>query len=194
MVIGIRSHPGTRLTQQTITPGDTATGISKSTWRTQGDKAIFFTSGGTYVTKVGDTIVGATGAATAYVEAVVLESGSFAGGDAAGWLYLSNQVGTFQSENLNVGANSNVGTIATNTHSIEAKGVEAVRAVIRVEDNDIRYATTGTTPTATSGSNPQNICYAGQEIPLEGIQEIRNFKAIDAVSGSASKLRVECFF
>ena len=194
MVIGIRSYPGTRYTQETIIPGDTATGINKATWRTQGDRAGFFTSGGTYVTKIGDTITGATGAATAYVEAVVLESGSFAAGTAAGWLYLSNQVGTFQSENLDVGANSNVATIATDTHPIPAKGMEAVRAVVRIEDNDIRYATIGTTPTATSGTNPQNICYAGQEVPLESISEIRQFKAIDAVSGSASKIRVECFF
>jgi len=71
-----------------------------------------FTSGGTYEIEVGDTIEGATGAATAYVVGVSLSSGSWAGGDAAGTLTLRRVTGTFQAENLDAGANGNVATIA----------------------------------------------------------------------------------
>lgn len=71
-----------------------------------------YTSGGTYQILAGNTITGATSGATAYVEAVSLDTGTWAGGDAAGTLTLRRVVGTFEAENLNVGANSNVATIA----------------------------------------------------------------------------------
>jgi hypothetical protein len=71
-----------------------------------------FTSGGTYEVVVGDTITGATSSATATVFDVELTSGTWAGGTAAGNLWLNSQSGTFQAENLNVGANTNVATIA----------------------------------------------------------------------------------
>ena len=77
-----------------------------------------FTSGGTYVISEGDTITGATSGATASVTRVVLESGSFSGGDAAGRLIFASQTGTFQAENLDVGANLNVATIAADSSAI----------------------------------------------------------------------------
>ncbi len=75
-------------------------------------RELSFTSGGTYVIAENDGIEGATGGATATVKRVILTSGSWAGGDAAGRLILYSQTGTFQSENLDVGANANVATIA----------------------------------------------------------------------------------
>lgn len=77
-----------------------------------------FTSGGTYVVAEGDTITGATSGATAAVTRVVLESGSFAAGTAAGRLIFASKTGNFQAENLNVGANLNVATIAGNSSAI----------------------------------------------------------------------------
>jgi hypothetical protein len=74
--------------------------------------SIAFTSGGTYVVSAGDTTTGATSGATATVTRIDLTSGTWAGGDAAGTLYLKTQTGTFQAENLDVGANLNVATIA----------------------------------------------------------------------------------
>lgn len=71
-----------------------------------------FTSGGTYEIKPGDTVTGATSAATAVVIGVRLTSGTFAAGTAAGVLFLRSDSGTFQSENLDVGSNLNVATIA----------------------------------------------------------------------------------
>lgn len=70
-----------------------------------------FTSGSIEIEE-GDTIVGATSGATATVERVQILSGTWQDGDAAGYLTLSGQVGTFEAENLDVGANSNVATIA----------------------------------------------------------------------------------
>lgn len=78
-------------------------------------RRLSFTSGGTTEIVEGNTITGATSGATAYVERVVLTSGTWAGGDAAGYFILSTQVGTFRSENLNVDVNPNLATISGNS-------------------------------------------------------------------------------
>lgn len=66
-----------------------------------------FSSGGTREILPGDTIVGQTSRATAVVQSVLLASGSWAGGDAAGFFVLRNDPlpvinGTFGSENVAV--------------------------------------------------------------------------------------------
>lgn len=77
-----------------------------------------FTSGGTTAIAEGDTITGATSGATAVITRVILESGTWAGGDAAGRLIFASQTGTFQAENLNVGASTNLATIAADSSAI----------------------------------------------------------------------------
>lgn len=77
-----------------------------------------FTSGGTTAIAEGDTITGATSTATATIARVVLESGSWAAGDASGRLIFASQSGTFQAENLNVGVATNLATIAGDSSAI----------------------------------------------------------------------------
>ncbi len=77
-----------------------------------------FTGGGTYVIAEQDTITGNTSTETATVERIQIVSGSFSAGDAVGWLKLSGASGAFQSENLNVGANSDVCTIAADATAV----------------------------------------------------------------------------
>jgi hypothetical protein len=71
-----------------------------------------FTSGGVYVLKEGDVITGATSGKTATVMRVVTTSGSYSAGTAAGYVVIASASGAFVAENLNVGANLNVATIA----------------------------------------------------------------------------------
>lgn len=61
-----------------------------------------FSSGGTNQISAGDKIIGATSGATAIVESVLLQSGTWAGGNAAGFFILQEGSlnGTFQSENV----------------------------------------------------------------------------------------------
>lgn len=61
-----------------------------------------FSGGGTNEIEKGDTIVGATSGARAKVLDVILDSGSWAGGNAAGWLIVDQETktGTFTSENV----------------------------------------------------------------------------------------------
>ena len=74
-----------------------------------------YTTGSTEI-EVGDTITGATSAATAYVCGVTLNTGTWAGGDAAGNLILRRLSGTFQTENLKVGG----GVVAATNGTITA--------------------------------------------------------------------------
>lgn len=61
-----------------------------------------FSGGGTNEIAAGDTITGVTSGATAVVKQVLLYSGSWAGGDAAGFFVVERDdlVGTFGSENV----------------------------------------------------------------------------------------------
>ncbi len=81
-------------------------------------REVAYTSGGTFEMLAGQTITGATSGATAVVTKVTLASGTFAAGTAAGRIFFASQTGTFQAENLNVGANLNVATIAGNSSAI----------------------------------------------------------------------------
>lgn len=77
-----------------------------------------FTSGGTTEITEGQTITGATSGATAVLTRVMLESGSWSAGDAAGKFVFASQTGTFQSENIDVGASANLATIAGDSSAI----------------------------------------------------------------------------
>lgn len=98
-------------TPVTIAAGDIKVAHSRLIPTNPSGKTVAFTSGGTYEVKPGDTITGATSSATAVVMGIRLTSGTWGGGDAAGILFVRSDSGTFQSENLNVGANTNVATI-----------------------------------------------------------------------------------
>lgn len=88
-------------------------------WQAQSfGRSLAFTSGGTTPIAEGDTITGATSTATATVERVIVTSGTWAGGDAAGRLILSGQLGAFGAENLDVGAATNLATIGGNSAAI----------------------------------------------------------------------------
>ena len=73
----------------------------------------YFDSGGTTIPAIAATLVGATSTAEGVVSKLVLTSGTWAGGDAAGWVEFSSQTGTFQDNELvNIdGGASNVMTV-----------------------------------------------------------------------------------
>lgn len=103
--------------------GGTAAVMHKATtsgWSAQSfGVTLDFTSGSTAPSE-GDTISGNTSSATATVERVILQSGSWGSGDAAGYLVLSGQSGTFQSETIDNDTTSDVDvmTIAGDSEAI----------------------------------------------------------------------------
>jgi len=98
-----------------------------------------YTGGGTYEVSAGDTVEGADSGATALVQAVSVSTGAWATGDAAGNLTLRRLSGTFEGENLNVGAETNV---ATTTGTVTSQDAETVAAGGLA--SDIEYAGGGT--------------------------------------------------
>ena len=95
-----------------------------------------FTSGGTHVPTPGDAVLGA--AASAILESVSLESGTWGAGDAAGEMILRRKSGTFGSENLDIGGESDV---ATTDGSIVTRNPEITTANQLADD--IRYVSGG---------------------------------------------------
>lgn len=84
------------------------------------DQVIPFSSGGTNEIEAGDTIIGATSGARATVKQVLLYSGSWAGGDAAGFFVVDRDMikGTFSAENVGLEEGGNDATVTANvTHS-----------------------------------------------------------------------------
>lgn len=75
-----------------------------------GKYVVPFSGGGTTEISVGDTIKGATSNATAIVEQVLEYSGTWAGGDAAGFFVVRDLDGTFQSENVYISSDNTSGT------------------------------------------------------------------------------------
>lgn len=94
---------------------------------------VSFTSGGTYEVKVGDTITGATSAKTARVVKVILTGGTWAGADAAGILIVDEISGDFQAENIDVGSNTNVATVAV-TKTADALAALKVAGIVTREE------------------------------------------------------------
>jgi len=80
-------------------------------------KELSFTSGSTAIAE-SDVITGLTGGATATITRVMVESGSWAGGDAAGRLIFASQTGTFQSEGIEVSGGGDLATIAGDSSAI----------------------------------------------------------------------------
>jgi hypothetical protein len=110
------------------------TAAADTTYTTQ--KQVAYTSGGVAELLLGETLTGAISGATAQVVSFTLLSGTFAAGTAAGALILDNQVGTFQSENLNSNRQDNICTIGANTsaYNPDRQAVAIVRDAQIVAD------------------------------------------------------------
>ncbi len=108
-----------------------------------------FSGGGTNVLAAGDTITGVTSGATAVIEDVLLYSGTWAAGTAAGFFTARRQniVGTFQSENV-IGS----AAAATDDATVTVQVIHGYDS-----DTEIAAVTTAATQAAayigSSGSN-----------------------------------------
>ena len=83
-------------------------------------RSLAYTSGGTTEIEPGDTITGITSGATAVVTNISLDSGTWAGGDAAGTIYFMTQTASFQSENIKTSPSGQEATVGGNSVVYEA--------------------------------------------------------------------------
>lgn len=116
-------------------------------------KVIAFTSGGTDEIKAGDKLHGNTSDATADIEQVIIDSGTWAGGDAAGWLVIDplSLSGNFQNETAyREGVDSDGDDKVTLTAAEDQDGIDIdteVAATTTAATNIYAYAgVAGTTP------------------------------------------------
>jgi len=195
----VLEYYGESLTHQKVVPGDTITSLNSEMY-TYTERYLAYTSGGTTEIAVGDWIVGATGAAKARVLSVTLDSGTWAGGDAAGHFIINSQHGSFQSENLKVAGGTNDATIAANSRLCTYDEYvnktfykkNATAALINV------YAQTALVD--ISGAKPDQTALVGQPIAAGGNwmlrdpKAIRSFKCVDYTSGSASTIQCTFFY
>lgn len=80
-------------------------------WKVHLQEIMPFSGGGTTEIQAGDIIEGATSGARATVKQVLLDTGTWAAGDAAGWLVLQDRNSTdFGSENVFVASDSTTGS------------------------------------------------------------------------------------
>ena len=81
-------------------------------------RELAFTSGGTTEIEEGQVITGLIGGATATLTRVMLESGSWAAGTAAGKFIFASQTGTFEAEGVEVSGSGDLATIASDSSAI----------------------------------------------------------------------------
>ena len=70
----------------------------------------------------------------------------------------------------------------------------AVEVVITVEVADIRWTIDGTVPTVSAGTGLGHIASLGDDITITGHDNIKNFRAINAVAANGAALRITYFF
>jgi hypothetical protein len=70
----------------------------------------------------------------------------------------------------------------------------ADEVVVTVETADIRWTMDGTVPTVTAGTGLGHIASAGDVITITGHEQIKAFRAINAVDASGANLRVTFLF
>ena len=74
-----------------------------------------------------------------------------------------------------------------------SNGIPVRQALIVVEDFTMQFSVHGVDPTAKAGTNIGMPMLAEQSFILDGIDQIKNFKTIDRVSGSASITKVTTY-
>ncbi len=81
-------------------------------------KTLYFTDGGTYEPSKDETVTGDVSGATANIDRVIVQSGSWSDGDAAGYLVISSQAGTFEAEDLDIGGEFDIATVSGDSSDI----------------------------------------------------------------------------
>jgi hypothetical protein len=152
-----------------------------------------YTTGAVAAISNGERLTGGTSAKTCTLVAVVSEIGTAGDGD-TGILLVKNPSGAFQAETLTGGTST--GTVAIIQDFIELRpGLVSPKAMlITAESATLAVTLTGTTPTVAGGSNHGVSMAAGTSWHIRGINNIKNFKAINSVNANGSVMKYILFF
>jgi len=149
-----------------------------------------FDSGGTTEVKVGDKIQGATSGATGIIRAVELTSGSWSGGDAAGYFYFEQTTGTWQdNETINRIRPSNASDVATVDGTLQGNiGNGNTQFVVKTA--------TGGTPSDQSSTSVTSIHheYASLKDLEAGFTDANHISSTDLTSSGADVIVHACCY
>jgi Pectate lyase superfamily protein len=152
-------------------------------------KAIAFTAGQAAGVAVGNTITGLTSSATATVTHVSLTGGSFAGNDAAGWLGVASQSGTFVAgEALRVSGTTRA-TAAGDSVSAQRKvywGSPYPSASAPVDFELQTIVSTNTVVQSQVWQKGQSVTLADNQVHVLGETSLQGFLMIDSSIGVAA--------
>jgi hypothetical protein len=191
----VTEYLGVPLTSQKIAPANTATAMSLNIYQYR-EHQMGYDSGDRAFAK-GEVIVGNTSAAVGVLLSATITSGAVATGNAAGVLRFKSYYGTFADDELiKCAAQADEGTVdgvATEcTGNYDFKNTYARRVLVSVSGNTALMACDGSTPDQTQLQGHQ--LTAGSSYVLNNLEEMKNFKVIDAVGGSVSTVMVTGFF
>lgn len=169
---------------------DAATSISSSILNPKWNTYLHFTAGTSNLV-VGKNIIGGTSTATANVKAVVVTSGTLAGNNGAGIIFLDNITGTWAlGENITISGPTTVGVARSTVLYIPM--LQAKSVFLQCETNSVRLCWSGYTPT-NSAATPANqgiLFQANENLEITGWNNISNLQFINAVSTSNGVLNV----
>ena len=193
--------------ERQLAASDVVKTISEGTYSIK-NRMLGYTGGGTYEPLVGDVLVGST-SGIATITKVVLVTGTWAGGDAAGTFYVHNQIGVFHSsaDTLKLIKAADGAAVADAATSVAGDSAvadidvrqrrQAKAVLVEVLANPINYTVDGTAPTIDGNTTLPGRglnAVANTNFILEDIESIKNFKWINGTGSSNAQVRLQGFF
>lgn len=169
---------------------DSAKSLDASILSPPTDKYIHFSAGTTGMV-ANASIIGGTSSATAKVNNVVITSGTLAGGDAAGIIFLRDVVGTWTlGEDITVAGPSTIGVARSAV--LNVPGQQARSVFLQCETNSLRIDWSGKIPTNSAATPASHgvLFQANENMEITGNNNLTNLKFINAVSTSNGVLNV----
>ena len=140
----------------------------------------------------GETVTGAS--ASAVVVAQVIENGSIGTNTAAGILFVRKVSGTFAAETITGATSTGTVVIAQGLIALALGNPHPKALLVVIEVASIKCTISGQAPTATAGTNYGVNMDAGQSRVIRGVNNIANFKAINAVNANGAILKYELYY
>ncbi len=155
-----------------------------------------YTAGTTAELVVGELVHGnTTAAATANVVKVVTEQGTVGATTAAGILFLRNRSTTaFTAETVHAAGSGGTVVIAQDPILLNPGSPHPKALLIEIESFALTVTTSGLLPTAAAGTNHGISLDPGQSMIIRGVNNIRNFQAINTVNASGSIMKYQLFY
>jgi hypothetical protein len=152
-----------------------------------------YTTGATAALATGEQLEGETSSATATLVGQAIDSGTAGDGD-VGIVFLKDVSGTFVAETVHGNTSGGHLAIIQAPIALRRPMVNPKAVLIAVTTAPVNVSITGTTPTATAGTNHGITVMANSNWVIRGVNNIRNLKAINSVADNGAVLKYIMFF